>query len=469
MRKSIAVLSALVLGALCAQAAPNIIYILADDLGMGDLSCYGQRKLETPNIDSLAKGGMRFLRHYSGSTVCAPSRCSLMTGLHTGHSYIRGNMGSSYSPDGDKDMPAETFTLAKSLKAAGYATGIFGKWGLGAQESPSAPFKMGFERFYGYNGQVPAHNYYPAYLWSDSEKVMFPENANGARKTYSADLIQAESVKFIKKNMAEKKPFFVYYATTIPHAEMWTEPKYMDSFKGEFGDEKPYVSNSKRVGAYTSQPEPRAAFAGMIKALDTYVGEIIALLEKENALEDTLIIFTSDNGAHREGGHDPDFWNSSGGLRGGKRDMYEGGIRTPMLAFWKGKIAAGSVNSHVSAFWDVFETLAEISGAQRPAQTDGISFAPTLLGKGAQNKHDYLYWEFFEQGGKQAIIKGDYKLIKLNVNKPSETKWELYDLSKDPAEKDNLASSMPEKLAELKPVLENARTTSPIERFNFKK
>jgi len=443
---------------------PNIIIILADDLGYGDLSCNGQQKFKTPHIDSIAENGMNFLNFYSGSTVCAPSRCTLMTGYSTAHSFIRGNIGTKYGNEGDLDMPPATVTIAKILQAQGYATGIFGKWGMGAQESPSAPLKMGFDRFYGYNGQGPAHVYYPPYLWSDLEKVPLPQNDDGKRGAYSAELIQNELMKFIEKTSEEKKPFFIYYATTIPHAELIAPESAMARFRGKFGAETPF--NGK--GNYCAQPEPKAAFAAMVTTLDDYVGQILDALKKYGELENTIIIFTSDNGTHLEGGHDPLFWNSSGGFRGNKRDLYEGGIHAPFLAMWKGRIKSASASPHIAAFWDLLPTLADAASAPAPEGIDGVSILPTLLGEGGQKEHPYLYWEFHEQGGKQAVLKGGWKLIKLDVNTPAQTRFELYNLTADKAEKKNLIDEEPELAAELKKIMQSARAPSPVAKFNFK-
>ncbi len=458
---------ALFLCATYAQDKPNIIFILADDLGYGDLSCYGQKKITTPNIDRIANMGMRFTRHYSGSTVCAPSRCSLMTGLSTGKTYIRGNRGSGYNADGDLDMPQDTLILPKALKEAGYVTGLYGKWGLGATESPSAPLKMGFDKFFGFVGQRMAHYYYPPYLWDGDKKYPLPENENNAKKTNSAILIQEKAMEFVKENAKSKKPFFLYYATTIPHAEMQAPDSEMRKFIGKFGEEKPFIQSNPK-STYNSQPNPKAAFAAMMGILDKNVGEILDFLEKEGLMENTIIFFTSDNGCHKEGGHDPLYWNSSGGLRGGKRDLYEGGIRTPMLICWKGKIAPASDTNHISAFWDIFPTISDIISCAKPKDTDGLSFKPLLFGQNSDTpKHDYLYWEFHEQGGKTAIIKDNFKLIKFNAKNEDKIYYELFDLSKDPSENNDISKSSPEILSKLKPVLNSARTPSPVEAFNF--
>ena len=452
--------------------APNIIYILADDMGIGDIGCYGQKKLQTPHIDSLAEQGLKFNRHYAGSTVCAPSRSSLLTGLHTGHTPIRGNLGSMVSDEGQCEMPEGTQTLASILKMNGYKTGAFGKWGLGAQNSHSSPMAMGFDEFFGYNCQSLAHNYYPDHLWENSEKIVLKGNANGARKEYSADLIHSKLMGFLdeaSREYSEKgRPFFIYYAMTLPHAELTSTPDRMEKFAGRFEPQEPYKGAKKPTkSSYCAQEKPHDAFAAMISTIDDYVGQIVAKLSDNGILEDTIVIFTSDNGAHKEGGHDPAYWNSNGGLRGFKRDLYEGGIRTPMILLWKGKVKPAQT-SHISAFWDILPTLCQASGSAVPKNTDGISFLPLLEGK-PQPKHDFLYWEFHEQGGKQAVLKGDWKLVRLNANFPWKYKTELYNLAEDPSESRDLSASMHQKVAELQKLMDSARTPSPIDRFNFRK
>ncbi len=448
--------SALALGA----KNPNIVYILADDLGIGELSCYGQEKMKTPNIDRMATEGMQFSRHYSGSTVCAPSRCTLMTGLHTGHCSIRGNAKSPIKGSvGNMHMAEGTYTIAQMLKDKGYKTGIFGKWGLGSQESPTSPLKAGFDRFFGYNDQSHAHKYFTEYLWDDDKKVTYKGNNNTTKKDYSADTIHAEAIKFIDEN--KDNPFFIYYATTLPHADVISIEKYQAQFRGKF---LPEVSFDGKKGGYVAQPETHAAFAAMVHTLDTHVGEIFKKLEDEGILDNTLIIFSSDNGTHLEGGHNPTYWESTGGLRGHKREVYEGGIRTPMLVYWKNKVAPTSKTSHISAFWDVLPTFAEIVDAEIPEGLDGISFLPTLLGKDDQKTHDYLYWEF-KEGNKKALLQGDWKLVVLNVSK-SPT-YELYNLAEDRAEKNDISSKHPEKVEAMKAILKEARTAPDIKAFEF--
>jgi arylsulfatase A len=445
---------------------PNIVYILADDLGYGDLSCYGQQRFATPNIDRLAGEGMLFTQHYTGCTVSAPSRSSLMTGLHTGHTPIRGNKG--WNPEGQWPLPADAYTVAEMLKTNGYVTGAFGKWGLGFIDTEGDPNAQGFDEFYGYNCQSLAHNYYPDHLWHNHEKVLLHENDSGKTGAYSADLIHKAAIDFLETN--KDKPFFLYYPSTIPHAELFAKDEYMEMFRGKFDPEKSYQGTDEgpnfRLGPYGSQPEGHAAFAAMIRQLDDYVGEIISKLQELELEENTIIFFTSDNGPHLEGGADPDYFDSNGALKGYKRDMYEGGIRTPMLVKWPGRVKAGSVSDHVSAFWDVMPTLAEISGTENPEGIDGISFLPELLGK-KQDKHEYLYWEFHEQGGKTAVRMGNWKAVRLNINKEPQGAIELYDLSTDEGETTDLAPSNPEIVAKMEELMKEAHTASEVFPFTF--
>jgi arylsulfatase A len=428
---------------------PNIIYILADDLGYGDLSCYGQVKFTTPNIDKLAQEGMRFTQHYSGSTVCAPSRSSLMTGLHTGHTPLRGNK--EWKPEGQWPMDSDAFTLAEMFKSNGYTTGAFGKWGLGYPGSEGDPNNQGFDEFFGYNCQRLAHNYYPYYLWHNQEKVMLEDNQGPARGTYAPDRIHAEALKFLETN--KDKPFFMYYPAILPHAELFAPEEYMAKFRGKFLPEKEYKGTDDgenvKLGPYGSQPEAHAAFAAMVTYLDDKVGEIVQKVHDLGLDKNTIIVFTSDNGPHLEAGADPDYFDSNGILKGYKRDVYEGGIRVPMIVRWPDRISSGTTTDHISAFWDVMPTMAELISDTTIAQTDGISFLPTLLGQDQQVLHDFLYWEFHELGGRMAVRKGDWKLVKYHVFDPEITTQELYNLSDDPGEEANVADQNPEIVIEL--------------------
>jgi arylsulfatase A-like enzyme len=450
-----------------AGRAPNIIYILADDLGYGDLSSNGQKHFQTPNLDRLADEGMTFTQHYSGSTVCAPSRCALMTGMHTGHAVVRGN--SEVLPEGQQAMPGDTYTMAHMLQKAGYATGLFGKWGLGSPGSASEPMKMGFDTFYGYNCQRQAHHYYPYFLWRDDKREMLWNNFGMETGDYAPTLIHDETLKFIEDN--KDQPFFCFYALIQPHAEMFAPEEYMEKYRGKYLPESSYEGTDSgpnfRKFPYGSQPEAHAAFAAMVNCIDDYVGDVVAKLEELGIADDTLIIFTSDNGPHKEGGHDPDYFNSSGSQRGTKRDLYEGGIHVPTIAWWPGKVKAGSSTDHISAFWDVMPTAADMAGLKAPKGIDGISFLPTLLGKKGQKKHDYLYWEFHEWKGRVALRKDNWKAVRYNVSVDPNSPLELYDLSKDPQEANNVAGKHPELVKELDNLIKNARTVSPVPKFNF--
>jgi arylsulfatase A len=446
---------------------PNIVYILADDLGYGDLSCYGQELFSTPNIDKLAENGMKFTQHYSGSTVCAPSRSSLMTGQHTGHTFIRGNM--EWQPEGQYPLKAEAYTLAEALQDAGYVTGAFGKWGLGYPGSEGDPNFQGFDEFYGYNCQRIAHHYYPYHLWHNQEKIMLEGNEGFKTEQYGPDLIHAQALEFIEDN--RDKPFFMYYPSLIPHAEMFAPEEYMKKYRGKYEPENSYEGvdsgESYRTGPYGSQPEAHAATVAMINLLDDQVGEIVAKLKELGIYENTLIMFSSDNGPHQEGGANPDYFNSNGIFRGYKRDLYEGGIRVPMIATWEGRIAPGTETEHMSAFWDLFPTIADLTGATAPENIDGISFLPTLLGKeDEQEKHDYLYWEFYERGGRKAIRRGEWKLVKYNITNPEKTTVELYNIASDPGEENNLADENPGIVKELTELMDTVRTDSEVYTFN---
>ncbi len=443
----------------------NIIYILADDLGYGYLSSYGQTKFETPNIDKLAKDGLKFTQHYAGSTVCAPSRSALLTGLHKGHTMIRGNR--EVKPEGQYPLSDLIVTLPEILKAKGYTTGVFGKWGLGYPGSEGDPNNQGVDEFYGYNCQRLAHNYYPRYLWQNDKKHILEGNQGKEKGQYAPDLIHDKALEFIRNN--HNKPFFMFYASPLPHAELAANERDMNKFRGKFPEEKPYEGYDEgekyREGPYESQKEPRTAFAAMVYDLDRQVGEIVAELKKHGLEKNTLIIFTSDNGPHQEGGADPEYFKSNGPLRGFKRDLYEGGIRIPMIAYLPAKIKPG-VTDHISAFWDVLPTFNEITGGDKLQGLDGISFLPTLLGNAdGQLKHDYLYWEFHEKGGRQAVRKGDWKAVKYNVLKDAKARLELYNLSSDISEQKNIADEYPERVKEMQAIIDNARTESTV--FTF--
>ena len=448
---------------------PNIVYILADDLGIGDLGCYGQKVIKTPNIDKLAARGILFNNHYSGSTVSAPSRSVLLTGLHTGHTFIRDNKGGETS-EGQTPMDASSVTIAELLKQKGYATGAFGKWGLGFIGTSGDPNKQGFDEFFGYNCQVIAHRYYPEYLWHNDKKVFLPGNDWTNKVTYAADVIHQKALEFIEKNA--NKPFFLYYPTTIPHAELIApRDEIFERHSGKY-DEIPFTIEKARKGAeygpgidiaaYCPQEQPQATFASMVERLDKNVGEIITKLKELGLENNTLIMFSSDNGIHQEGGMDPEFFNSNGSYRGHKRDMYEGGIKTPLVAMWPAMIKPGSTTNHISAFWDVLPTIAEITKSKTPDNLDGISFLPTLAARKMQKEHDNMYWEFHAMNGKQAVRQGKWKAVRLNVLKKAETFTELYNLDEDPSETNNLAVQFPDKVKELEMLMDKSHTESEI-------
>jgi len=448
------------------KASPNIIYILADDLGYGDLGSYGQEKFATPHLDQLAGDGIRFTRHYSGSTVCAPSRSVLMTGLHTGHTPIRGNQ--EVRPEGQWPLPASAETLAEGLKEAGYVTGAFGKWGLGYPGSEGDPLNQGFDRFFGYNCQRYAHRYYPEYLWENKEKVYLEGNDWTTMASYAPDLIQEKTIAFIRE--FRDTSFFAFVPIVIPHAELIVpEDDIYRQYLGKY-PETPYVGRPGAdygpdmvISMYCSQANPHATFASMVHRIDRYVGEIVKVLKELGLAENTIILFTSDNGPHMEGGADPRFFNSNGGLRGFKRDLYEGGVRVPLIVTWPGTINPGRESDHPSAFWDVLPTLAELTGFEYE-ECDGISFLPELLG-GEQEKHPFLYWEFHERGGKQAILKEKWKAVRLNVGKEPNGPLELYNLESDPFEEHNVAEAHPDLVETFNRLMKEER--EPSEKFNF--
>ncbi len=425
--------------------APNIALILVDDLGYGDLGCYGQKRIRTPNIDRMAAEGILFTDHYAGSTVCAPSRCVLMTGLHTGHARIRGNSPGLLKP--------EDVTVAELLKGAGYTTGCIGKWGIGHPPPPGDPARNGFDYFFGYLNMWHAHNYYPEFLFRNADRVPLVGNkvarprGSGAgvaveRAQYAHDLFAEEALEFIQRN--KDRPFFLYLPFNIPHA---------NNEAGRKGMEVP------SLGQYADLdwPEPQKGHAAMISRMDADVGRLAAKLKELGIDEKTLVLFTSDNGPHREGGNDPDFNDSNGPLRGIKRDLYDGGIRVPLVARWPGKIKPGTTTDHVSAFWDFLPTACELARVKPPEHIDGLSYLPTLLGKNEEQRaHDYLYWEFQEQGGKQAVRLGNYKGVRLNTRKNPDGPIELYDLAKDLGETIDLAEKQPEVVQRIREIMKTS-------------
>lgn len=477
---------------------PNIIYILADDLGYGELGAYGQQKIETPNIDSLAQNGMLFTQHYAGAPVCAPSRYMLMTGKHSGHAYVRGNsarpgrevwdfeaLRANPELEGNLPIPDSTVTIAEVLQNAGYTTGVVGKWGLGGPGTEGLPNDQGFDFFYGYLDQAFAHTYYPIYLWRNKERVMLdnapvnphtplpdsldPEDpANYARfqdqPDYSAGLMLNEMISFIESS--QDTPFFLYYATPIPHLSLQAPERWVAYYRKKWGEEEPYRGDQ----GYTPSRYPNATYAGMISYLDEQVGKLIAKLKETDEYKNTLIIFTSDNGPTSKKGPDVSFFNSAGPFKetGGrtKGTVYEGGIRVPMIASWPGVIEAGSETDHLSAQWDVVPTLTDIAGAGAPAAIDGISFAPLLRGE-QQKKHDYLYWEFPAYGGQQAVRMGKWKGIRKNIMEEGNLEIELYNLETDLREQHNVAAQHLDVVEKIERIMEQAHTLPARDAFKM--
>jgi uncharacterized sulfatase len=427
-------------------APPNIIFVLADDLGYGDLGSYGQELIATPRLDQLAASGLRFTQFYAGATVCAPSRCVLMTGLHTGHCYIRGNSRDSLRP--------ADVTVAEVLQRAGYTTALMGKWGLGQEGSTGIPTRQGFDEFFGYLDQHHAHNYYPSFLMHNDQRVPLANQVPGtgdfgdgvatSKVQYSHDLIVDEALEFVRRSAGG--PFFLYLALTIPHANNEARQRGM-----EVPDH----------GAYANRdwPEPQKSHAAMISRMDRDVGRLLDLLRDLQLDRQTIVLFSSDNGPHREGGNDPGFANSNGPLRGIKRSLHDGGIRVPLIASWPGRIRAGSTSDFVGGFQDLLPTLAELAGGAEhlPPDLDGISLVPTLLGKGVQLDHDYLYWAFYEQGGGRAIRRGNWKA----VQQPVSEAIRLYDLSTDAGENHDLAAECSEQVEQLERLMDEADRPSP--------
>jgi arylsulfatase A-like enzyme len=415
---------------------PNIILILADDLGYGDIGCYGQKLIATPHIDKLATDGIRFTQAYCGSTVCAPSRCALMTGKHMGHARIRGNAR--------VDLQAEGVTVAEVLKGAGYKTGLFGKWGLGTAGNSGVPNRQGFDEFYGFLDQKHAHTQYPTQLWENEEEVFLNGNFGPGRKDYAHDLFTRRALTFIEQNKGN--PFFLYLAYTIPHAN--------NELNQQTGDGMEIPSE----GAYATRDWPKQdrKFAATVSHLDSDVGKVVDTIQKLGIAEDTLILFASDNGPHKEGGNNPEFFDSNGPLRGIKRDLYDGGIRTPYIARWTGNIKPGQTNDAVFAFWDFLPTCAELAGVKAPAGIDGISIVPAFRGQ-PLGRREYLYWEFHERGFSQAVRLNNWKGVRrLSRKNPIE----LYDIVEDPGESNNVAAAHAEVVRQIAQIMTTARVDS---------
>ena len=445
-----------------APQKPNVVFILADDLGWGDLSCYGQQRFRTPNIDSLAANGLRFTQCYSGTTVSAPSRSCLITGTHSGHTPIRGNK--ELDPEGQFPLPEGAASIFLDMKAAGYTTGAFGKWGLGFIGSTGSPDAQGVDSFYGYNCQLLAHSYYPDHLWDNTERVELATDMPYGEGAYAPDLIHQKAKEFLNRAAGSGKPFFMWYPTTIPHAELITpEDSLIQKYRGMY-PETPYHGTDDgpffRKGGYCSQEYPRATFAAMVSRLDWYVGDIVRQLKELGVYDNTIIIFSSDNGPHKEGGADPDFFDSNGPWRGYKRDVYEGGIRVPMIVSWPGHVKPGTETGFMCSFWDLMPTFRELTGVAPVRGLDGVSLLPLLEGRRGQKEHDYLYFEFQELGGRQAVREGPWKLVHLDI-RSSAPRYELYNLDDDPGETRDLADSRPDVLSRLKDLMSSAHTPNP--------
>jgi arylsulfatase A-like enzyme len=432
------------------SSRPNIIFILADDLGYGDIGCYGQQKITTPNIDRLAKMGVKFTQFYSGSTVCAPARSSFMTGLHTGHTAVRGNR--TLQPEGQVPLHDSVITIAMLLNQAGYRTAAFGKWSLGFITTSGDPQKKGFDEFFGYNCQTLAHNYYPDHLWHNHNRIDLPGNLK-FDSVYSADLIHQQAMKFL--NSKHDKPFFLYLPYTLPHADVIVpHDEVYEGYVKKFYEQAVSIKSTDNEKHHFDS-HPHAAFAAMVSRLDKFVGEIMQAVKTQDIEENTWIVFTSDNGPHKENGGDPVFFNSNGGFRGIKRDLYEGGIRVPFIAYKKGMTKGRTVNEMPAALWDLFPTFLQLAGLPQTKTVDGISILPSLKGQ-KQKGHTYFYWELQEAGGKQAVRFGDWKGVKLNVSTVNNPPMELYDLKTDPQEKNNIASRHPDVVKKIKEFMKTA-------------
>ncbi len=449
---------------------PNIVLIVADDLGYGEVGCYGQKWIKTPHIDRIAAQGIRFTQHYSGQAVCAPSRCALMTGYHMGHAEIRSNgnppgrgkanPGQMYFP-GQHPISDSAVTIFKSLKQKNYATAAIGKWGLGSHGSSGDPKNQGVDLFYGYNCQIHAHNHYPKFLWRNDVREPQPGNDRSASgETWSQDQFVTEALQFVDEN--KQQPFFLYLPFAVPHLAIQAPDEAISAYRKTI----PEADYEHR--GYIEHPTPRAGYAAMVTRMDEGIGQIMDRIKSHGLDDNTLVIFTSDNGPtfERLGGADSDFFESSGPLRGRKGRLLEGGIRVPLVARWPGKIKPGQTSDHISAFWDYLPTLCDIAGVKTPEGIDGISFAPTLLGDDNQREHEFLYWEFRSYGGQQALRMGNWKAIRQGMGKNHDAPIELYDLQNDIGESNNVAADHPQILSTVKAIMKQQHT--PSKRFPIK-
>lgn len=481
------------------EVTPNIIYILTDDLGYGELGCYGQEKIETPNIDKLAKNGMRFINHYAGTAVSAPSRCITLTGLHSGHAYIRGNdemperghvwsheaMLADSSLEGQRPMLPGTITIPSLLKSKGYRTGLVGKWGLGYPGSESTPNKMGFDFFYGYNCQRQAHTYFPPFLYRNEEReylqneILVPGTmldsladpldiksySKYTQQTYSCDPMYEEILNFVSEN-DKHVPFFLFWATPLPHVPLQAPDHWVNYYLEKFGDEAPYLGDE----GYFPSRYPHATYAAMISYLDEQVGGLVQRLKDLDIYDNTIIIFTSDNGPTFNGGSDSPWFDSAKPFKSenywGKASLREGGIRVPMIATWGNRIKHGSVSNHISASWDILPTFCEVANVKITFNTDGISFLPELLNK-KQKPHEYLYWEYPERGGSKAIRMNEWKGIILDIKKEGEDKIMLYNLDDDPLEQNDVSKEHQEIIKLMRQKMDEAHEEALVDKFRF--
>ncbi|MBF4466815.1 arylsulfatase [Flavobacterium sp. LC2016-12] len=491
------ILTCLITSVLFAQQKPNIIYIYADDLGYGELGCYGQKVIKTPNIDKLASEGIKFTQHYAGAPVCAPSRCMLMTGKNAGHAYIRGNFEFGDFTDenekGQLPLEAKAFTVAELLKLKGYTTALVGKWGLGYNETEGMPTKQGFDYFYGYFDQKQSHNFYPSHLWESFGDAYLNQNTKGYTvkddlgqpyiyvhskaldpkmatpadfdafkgKAYAPEKMTEKAIGFIDKN--KEKPFFLYLAYTLPHVSLQAPAEWINKYKGQF-DEQPYYGNN----GYAPTLYPKSTYAAMVSYLDAQVGIILEKIKALGLDDNTIVMFSSDNGAtFKTGGFDPAYFNSMGGLRGTKGDLYEGGIRIPFIAKWPGKIPVGKTSDLISSQIDFFATMADLNG-QKKTDTDGISFLPEITGTSKnQKKHEYLYFEFSEKTGQVAVRLGDWKGVKSNMKKNKNAPWEIYNLKTDEREAVDLATQHPELVKKFEEIVKKEHTPVQVKEWEF--
>ena len=480
------------------EIPPNIIYFLADDLGYGEIGIQGQEKIKTPNIDALARSGMRFTQHYSGAPVCAPARCIFLTGKHAGHAYIKGNdewkergdvwdyVKASNDPtlEGQRPIPENTVTLGKQLQKVGYITSIFGKWGLGAPATEGVPNVQGFDYFYGYNCQRQAHNLYPGHLWENAKKILLNNElipprtkldsladpndeksyAKFTQKDYAPKKIQEKAIAFLKEN--KDAPFFMYYASPLPHLPLQTPKESVAQYREAFKNEEPYIGDR----GYFPNRYPRATYAAMITYLDDQLGELIATLKEEGIYENTIILFSSDNGPTYTGGVDFDFFESSKPFSNGygrtKGYVYEGGIRVPFIASWPNHIQANSVSDHISAMYDLMPTICDLTGAEIPMEVDGISIKQALLSKD-QKEHEFLYWEFPSYDGQQAVRMGQWKAIRKDIFKGN-MHVELYDLASDIEEQIDVSAQYPEIIQQIEKIMKEEHEPAENIKFQFK-